>query len=76
MRRLAAASAVRMVRVVLKSLSLQLYRYRYNCIVIVTPCPERGDQRTEDRGIGPRGFKNTGPAWPESHRRRELSHTQ
>ena len=22
------------------------------------PCPERGDQRTEDRGIGPRGFKN------------------
>ena len=23
------------------------------------PCPERGDQCTEDRGIGPRGFKNT-----------------
>ena len=25
----------------------------------IVPCPERGDQRTEDRGIGPRGFKNT-----------------
>ena len=22
-------------------------------------CPEWGDQRTEGRGIGPRGFKNT-----------------
>ena len=29
--------------------------------------------RTEDRGIGPRGFKNTGPSWPVTARRRELT---
>ena len=38
------------------------------------PCPEWGDQRTEDRGIGPRGLNEPSPVGPHTSTTRPMKY--